>query len=574
MGRRSKSGLLAALAHRDFRRLMIAFAISGAGSWAYSVALTVYVYDQTHSAAWAGAVTIGRVLPSVVFGAYGGVVAERFERVRLMRSLDVVSSVLMAVLTAIAALHGPAILAIVIGALVGTISMTYLPAMTAITPHIVPEADLAAANSIRSVVDNLVVIVGPAIGALLLAVGSPVAAFGANAASYVASALILRFVSAHSAPVDVTDGGRLGPLRQMAVGMTTMLGSSAAILLVTYSVIASFVYGTDTVLFVVVSEQRLHAGANGYGLLLVGLGIGGVLAAGIVRRIASWARLGPAILAGIALYCVPTLLLLVVPNAPSAIPVEIVRGAGTLVVDVLAMTALQRSLPGERLARVFGAFFTLVLVAISLGALLTPVALHAVGLTSTLWLAGVAIPALCSLGWPALRAMDRRNAAQLAMIAPRVALLHQAALFADAPQSVLERLATSVDEVSYGPGVAFIVEGDAADALYVIAAGNVAVSARRDGQVARQLATLAVGDVVGEIGILEGIARTATVTTTDAVRLLRIDGQSFLDALVNSAPSATLLGRAGVRLGRELSLAAAQPRPREEPDGGLTPEVG
>ncbi|MDA8297499.1 MAG: MFS transporter [Actinomycetota bacterium] len=574
MGVRQPRGLVAALGHRDFRRLMVAFAVSGAGSWAYNVALTVYVYDQTHSAAWASAVTIGRMVPSLVFGSYGGVVAERFERVRLMLNLDVVSTVLMALLTVLAALHGPAALAIAVGALVGTISMVYLPAVTAITPQIVPEADLAAANSIRSTVDNLVVIAGPAIGALLLAVGSPAAAFGANAASYAASALILRFVSARSAPVDVTEGGRVGPLRQMAVGMKTVLDSSAATLLVAYSVIASFVYGTDTVLFVIVSEHRLHAGANGYGELLAGLGVGGVLAAGIVNRIASWARLGPAILVGITLYCVPTLLLLVVPNALSAVPVEVVRGAGTLVVDVLAMTALQRSLPGERLARVFGAFFTLVLVAISLGALLTPVALHAVGLASTLWLAGAAIPALCLLGWPALSAMDRRNAAQLAVIAPRVALLYRAALFADAPQSVLERLAASAEEVSYGPGVDVIVEGDAADALYVIVAGSVAVSARRGGDASRPLATLGVGDVVGEIGILEGIARTATVTSAATVRLLRIDGPSFLDALVNSAPSPTLLGRAEARLGRELSLAATRPQPGGAPDAGLSPEPG
>lgn len=573
MGLRQRSGLVAALGHRDFRRLMVAFAVSGAGSWAYNVALTVYVYNQTHSAAWASAVTIGRVVPSMIFGSYGGVLAERFERVRLMLNLDVVSTLLMALLTVLAALHGPAGLAIAIGAAVGTISMVYLPAVTAITPQLVPEDDLAAANSIRSTVDNLVVIAGPAIGALLLAVGSPALAFGANAASYAASAAILRFVSARSAPVDVTEGGRVGPLRQMAVGMQTMLASTAAMVLVAYSLIASFVYGTDTVLFVIVSEHRLHAGANGYGELLAGLGVGGVLAAGIVNRIAAWARLGPAILLGIGLYCLPTLLLLVVPNAPSAVPVEVVRGAGTLVVDVLAMTALQRSLPGERLGRVFGAFFTLVLLAISLGALLAPLALHAVGLTSTLWLVGAAIPALCLLGWPALRAMDGRNAAHLAAIAPRVALLHQAALFGDAPQSVLERLAASAEEVSYGPGVDFIVEGDAADALYVIAAGNVTVSARRGGHFVLPLATLGVGDVVGEIGLLEGIARTATVTTADAVRLLRIEGPTFLDALVNSAPSPTLLGRAEARLGRELSLAATRPRPGE-PEAGLSPEPG
>ena len=81
-------GLAAPLRHGDFRLLAGAYSVSAAGSWAYNVALAVYVYDQTHSAAWVGAVTLGRFLPSVVLGTYGGVLAERFERTRLMVTLD------------------------------------------------------------------------------------------------------------------------------------------------------------------------------------------------------------------------------------------------------------------------------------------------------------------------------------------------------------------------------------------------------------------------------------------------------------------------------------------------------
>ena len=72
------------MAHRDFRYFIAAFTISFIGTWAYNVALTVWVYDETGSAGWVAAATVGRFVPALVFSAYGGVLAERFERVRLM----------------------------------------------------------------------------------------------------------------------------------------------------------------------------------------------------------------------------------------------------------------------------------------------------------------------------------------------------------------------------------------------------------------------------------------------------------------------------------------------------------
>ena len=162
-----------------------------------------------------------------------------------------------------------------------------------------------------------------------------------------------------------------------------------------------------------------------------------------MKRISAWPRLGTAILIAMGVYCLPTLVLLTVRQPVAAFAVEVVRGAGTLVVDVLAMTALQRSLPQDKLGRVFGAFFTFVLIAISLGALATPPVLDAAGLDATLWLAGGLIPVLCLAGWPWLHRMDDANVAQLAEIAPRVALLQRAAILAESSRSTLERLARS-----------------------------------------------------------------------------------------------------------------------------------
>src|SRR5687767_6659680 len=78
-----------ALRHTDLRLLFAALTVSVIGSWAYNVAIAVYVYDVTGSAAWVGAVAIGRFVPALLFSAYAGVLAERFERVRVMLVSDI-----------------------------------------------------------------------------------------------------------------------------------------------------------------------------------------------------------------------------------------------------------------------------------------------------------------------------------------------------------------------------------------------------------------------------------------------------------------------------------------------------
>lgn len=549
-GRTTRSGLTAPLRHRDFRLLMGAFAISCAGSWAYNVALAVFVYERTDSLTWVGAATIGRFVPSLVLGAYGGVLAERFERVRLMVSVDAACAVWMLLLALVAVLDGPVLLAIVLAALTSVFGTVYEPAVAAITPQTVPERDLAAANTLRNVVDNVAVIAGPALGALLLLAGPAALVFAVNGASFALSAVVVGRMTVRSLPVDVTEGGTVGPLRQMLVGFTAIGSSATALLLVLYSVVASFVYGVDTVQFISLSQQQLGTGADGYGYLLAGLGVGGVLAAGLVNRLAALPRLGGVILLGMAVYCVPTLLFLVVSSPAAAFGIQGVRGAGTLVVDVLAVTALQRSLPPDLLGRVFGAFFTAVLAAISLGALVTPVVIATAGLDASLWLAGGLLPALCLLGVPWLRRMDDANVASVAALEPRIEALGRLGIFAEAGRPVLERLARTAVEEQVPAGSTVLREGDEADAFYVLLEGEMGVRSRGEGSAEVELPTMRDGTWFGEIGLLQRIPRTATVTATAPSRVLRISGADFLEGLSDAPASTALLEGARSRLAR------------------------
>jgi MFS family permease len=76
--------LRAALAYHDFRWLMIGLSVSSVGTWAYNVALYVYVFEATGSPTWAAATSVGRFVPALIMSSYSGIVAERFERRRLL----------------------------------------------------------------------------------------------------------------------------------------------------------------------------------------------------------------------------------------------------------------------------------------------------------------------------------------------------------------------------------------------------------------------------------------------------------------------------------------------------------
>src|SRR4051812_37655363 len=427
-------GITAALRHRDFRLLMTGYAAALTGGWAYNVGLAVWIFSETGSAAWLGVATICRFVPSLLFSAYAGVLAERFERVRLMALLDLAAAAFMILLAIETALGAPVQLVIATGAISATVGTIYEPAAASVTPQVVGERDLAAANALRELIDNSAVIVGPALGAVIVLLGPPSVAIGVNAIAFLVSAVAVSRMRTRSEPVDVTEGGTAGPFRQMLVGVRALTTSSTAIVLVAYSLLATSVYGFDTVQFVVLSRDVLGTGPDGYGYLLMGMGIGGVLAAPVVVRLERTPRLSLVILGGMAAYCLPTLAFLVVDNPAAASALQVVRGAGTIVVDVLAITALQRSLPSDVLARVFGAFNALFLSAVVVGAAVAPVVIDGWGLRASIWVASVGVLGVALLGWPWLARMDRELTARRDELAGAVRLLAACDIHASASE--------------------------------------------------------------------------------------------------------------------------------------------
>ena len=100
------------------------------------------------------------------------------------------------------------------------------------------------------------------------------------------------------------------------------------------------------------------------------------------------------------------------------------------------------------------------------------------------------------------------------------------------------------------PGARLITEGETADALYVLLDGDLAVSARGEGKRSRRIRTMSAPTYVGEIGVLEHVPRTATVTAQTPSRLLRIAADNFYQALSGTSFTGAFVASMGSRLAK------------------------
>ncbi len=543
-----------ALRSRDLRLLLWAFVVDAVGGWAMSVVMVVYVYERTGSTASIALTTACGWVPRLLLSAYAGVLADRYERTRVMAWSAAVSSVVVLLLAGAVALDGPVAVVLALHALTAAAATAYGPAAQALVPEVVPEHDLAAANALFGLLENLVVVAGPLLGGALLLSGDALPAVLVNALSFaVATVLVLRLGVTSSG-----GGGDGSLLQQVGVGLQALRAEPVALALVLFCALDSAVYGALTVVYVPLSE-RSGGGSEGYTLLVGAMALGGALAALLVGRLEALGRLAPVIVGGLCVEALPIAATAFVDTLVAVALLQVVAGVGMVVVDVLAVTALQRDLPGEVLSRVFGVLSTLVLGAILLASAGAGLLLATTSLTTTLLVVGLGTSALAVAAVRPLLLADRRAAQARAELRPRVVLLEALDLLQAAPRGALEQLARQLEQVQVPDGSVVVREGDPADALYVVVSGELAVRARGEDAQERALRTLGPRSYFGEIGLLRGGLRTATVQAVEPTVLWRLSGADFLAALDRGAPSASVLGTASARLARSHPSTAGEP---------------
>jgi len=378
-----------ALRHRSFRRLLVGLAVSQAGDWLYNVALLAFVYDRTHSAGWLAATTAARIVPIVVLGPLGGVIADRFDRRRVMIACDIVRIALMLGLALVALAGLPVVLAPVLAGLATAGAAPYLPSTAATTPRLVPDADLPGANALRSAVGMGAVAAGPVVGAVVLLLGPPSTAFLINAATFALSALAV--LSIPRGPVFAaprTAGERHGIVADVVEGARALRGHPVAVRLVGADVVCSVIYGMQTVLLLLLSRD-LGLGAAGYGYVLAALGAGGILGTTAAGRAARSSRPRAVLVGALLVLAVPSSLMAVTPWLPGLLVLGVIGGAGAVLVEVLCETALQRELDEDVFARAYGVALPMILGGIVVGSLVAAPLTALVGMTGAIVATGL-----------------------------------------------------------------------------------------------------------------------------------------------------------------------------------------
>jgi MFS family permease len=539
-----------ALRSHDLRKLAAAYTVDALGGWAQTVVLIVYVYDRTGSTTWVAALGASRWVPGLLLASVGGVIADRYDRARVMVWSAMASFVVTCVVAGFVASDGPIWVFVITQAVSAATFAPYRPAAGALTPEVVSEKDIIAANSLFALLESITVVVGPAVGGLLLLTGKPVTGILLNAASFLGAAAIAQRLSVRSRG-GAEPGGNM--VAQWVDGLRSLAAHHTAFMLVLFCALDSAIYGAATVIYAPLSEH-LGTGANGYSYLLAGAALGGVIAAGLANRASASGRLAPIIVGSLVLEAVPFLFTVWAHWPAVAFVLQVASGVGMIIVDVLALTALQRDLPGDVLSRVLGVFDTLVLGAIVAASFAASILYSASGdsLNTVLIAIGVFFPAMALLCLPMLIRADRKMAGEIARLAPRVELLARLDLFSGAPRPVLERLAAAAEEQHLPARKLLIREGDPADALWILVDGALNVRIQGDSDTARQLPAVEAPGYVGELGLLHHRPRTASVRTRGASTVLRIDGQDFLSAVEESKPSVALLSTASNRLARSI----------------------
>jgi hypothetical protein len=200
---------------------------------------------------------------------------------------------------------------------------------------------------------------------------------------------------------------------------------------------------------------------------------------------------------------------------------------------VLAATLMQRVTTDAVRGRAVGALMTVETLAEGIGSFLLPVLAIGIGAGAVLGSLAALMLAAALAGLTLVgRAASRSPAAFEATVA-RVA---QLPLFAGASGPSLEAALDRLVPIPVEAGEAVVRQGEPADRFYIIESGTFVVTQAAAGGSEREIRTLGAGDVFGELGLLRGTPRSATVTATSDGLVLALDGRSFL-AMVSGVAS-------------------------------------
>ena len=499
---------------RALRRLQLAWVGSILGGWAYLVALGVYAYEQGGASA-VGLVGLIRLVPAAIVAPFSATLVDRFSRVSVMIVSDLVRFALMIGAAAVIATDGPP--PVVYGLVALSTDRGHgLPAgaggAPAVARRVAGRADggerrLEHARERRHV---------PRPGARrppargerpggrvrrerrdVPLVGDP-----RRRAPRCASSRASGQARAAGGPRRVAGHARRDHDDRAEPNLRTLVGLYAA---------QTLVAGALNVLVVVTAFELLDLDEAGVGLLYAAVGVGGLVGGFVALVLSARGRLARDFALGLALFGLPLAVVGGLPFAVVAVVALGVLGIGNSIVDVNALTIMQRAVPTPSSAARSAPSKGCCSATLGLGALVAPVLIELVGPEAALVVTG--------RGAAGPRAPDAAAAARDRPDVERArgdrAAARRAAARGAARAGARAARARG-DPVEFRAGVPIVREGEPGDRFYVVRSGGVSILGR----------TFGPGEAFGEIALLRDVPRTATAVAVTDVELVALERRS------------------------------------------------
>ena len=381
-----------------FRWLVASSWTSNLGDGLMMAAGPLLVASQTRNPVLVSLAAMASQLPWLLFGLLAGALADRLDRRVLIMTMNALRVVVLAILTAFV-WTGHVNIWLVLAALfaMGSAEVFADTTSSTLVPMLVAKPDLGIANA--RLMAGLITanqLVGPALGALLFAIGMAVP-FTVQAVCVALGVLLVARIGTPRGAVreDVDSHIR----QDIAEGMRWLLGNrpvrTLAIVIVTFNV----TFAAPMSVLVLWAQERVGISESGFGLLTTAAALGGVLATATYGRLE--ARVPLATLMRVALLCeVVFHLAMALTTAPwAAYPLMFFLGAYAFVWGTLSQAVRQRAVPSELQGRVGSVYMICVMGGMLLGSFLGGLIAHQWGLTAPWWFAFAGAGITLALVW-------------------------------------------------------------------------------------------------------------------------------------------------------------------------------
>lgn len=359
---------LAALRHRDFRLLWIGLVISQMGSQMQLTTINWHIYSLLRGqervihlfghaitvsaqALGLGALGLVNVIPIILFGLLGGMIADRYDRRKVMMATQSALALFAALLAAITFSGQATVGWIYLFSAATAAAATFNnPAQQSLVPHLVPRRDLTNAVSLNTLSWQIGTIVGPGLAGVILSRYTIGTVYALNAVSF--SAVIVALLLLHYRGQPAAGGVRVGWhgfwdgwrfVRQAKIIWSTML----------LDFYATFFSSARTMLPIVAGDI-LHVGVRGYGLLSTAQPVGAVIAGVIVALRRDIHRQGVTLLVSVAIYGLATAFFGVATVFALSYALFALTGAADTVSTVIRGTIRQLLTPDHLRGRMVG----------------------------------------------------------------------------------------------------------------------------------------------------------------------------------------------------------------------------